>query len=108
MWLYERLNPDMQDDPLTASKIMQQTPPVPSTSIFSETDGIAPWRCCVDQCDDRTENIRVTGSHCGMTHNPLVLYAIAERLAQREHHWQPFQPSRLKRLLYKPVCGIST
>lgn len=103
--LYERLNPQQKDDPLAASGLMYQPPPVPSTSIFSERDGIAPWRCCVDACDEKTENISVPGSHCGMTHNPLMLYTVAERLSQREHNWRPFEPSLLTRLMLRPVCG---
>ena len=30
------------------------------------------------------------GSHLGLGFNPLVLFAIADRLAQPEEGWQPF------------------
>lgn len=101
--LYKRLNPEQENDPLNGSGLMRLSPPVPSTSIFSQRDGIAPWRCCVDHCDEKTENIRVPGSHCGMTHNPFILHVIAERLAQREHAWKPFRASLATRLFLRPL-----
>ena len=38
----------------------------------------------------QAESIQVPGSHLGLGFNPLVLYAIADRLAQPEGAWQPF------------------
>lgn len=103
--LYTRLNPEQKNDPLSGSGLMGRSPPVPSTSIFSQRDGIAPWRCCVDLCDEKTENIRVPGSHCGMTHNPFILHVIADRLAQREHAWKPFRAPLAARLFLRPICA---
>ncbi len=37
-----------------------------------------------------TENIEVYGSHCGLGHHPAVVYAVADRLAQPEGGWRPF------------------
>lgn len=89
--IYERLNPNAsQDELLQGTPVWEMPPPVPSTSIYSEGDGIAAWRSCVDQISDATENLRVTGSHTGMTHNPLVYYAVSERLSQADNQWQPF------------------
>ena len=34
--------------------------------------------------DEITENIHLPSSHLGMTHNPLIIYAVADRLAQAE------------------------
>jgi hypothetical protein len=42
----------------------------------------------------------VEGSHCGLGHNPVALYAIADRLAFPEDEWAPFDRSGLKRLLF--------
>ena len=71
---------------------LRASPPrsVPSTAIFSKTDGVVHWRTCLEQESDHTENIRVPGSHCGLGHNPLVLYAVADRLSQSEGNWRPF------------------
>ena len=99
--LYERMNPNQQDDPLLAQEALwQQPPPVPSTAIYSEGDGIAHWSFCIDPEDDVTENLHVPSSHLGMTHNPLVMYAVADRLAQAEGEWRPFRLlSHLKQTL---------
>ncbi len=101
--LYERMNPNQQDDPLLAQQALWKTPPpVPSTAIYSEGDGIAHWSCCIDQENEVTENMQIPGSHLGMTHNPLVLYAIADRLAQKEGHWRPFTIARhLKQMFWR-------
>jgi pimeloyl-ACP methyl ester carboxylesterase len=74
---------------------MRRTPPVPTTSIFSRTDGIAAWQTSVQREEAQAESIQVPGSHLGLGFNPLVLYAIADRLAQPERAWQPFfRPER--------------
>lgn len=53
--------------------------PVPSTAIYSRADGVADWEHCTDPYG---ENIEVTGSHMGLTHNPVVARAIAGLLAR--------------------------
>ena len=81
-------------------------PPVPTTSIYSRSDGVVHWRCTLNAPHPRTENIRVEASHFGMGHNPLVLFAIADRLAQPSDQWRPFQPEGLARHLFpKPDRG---
>lgn len=100
--LYEMLNPDFAADTLlNGEPVWAKTPPVPSSAIYSESDGIAAWQHCVEeQQSHHTENIRVNGSHCGLTHNPAVLYAICDRLAQHPERWQPFRQQWLHRLIY--------
>lgn len=68
----------------------RRTPPVPTTSIFSRSDGITAWRCAVQPEGPAAESVEVPGSHLGLGFNPLVLYVIADRLAQPEGEWQPF------------------
>jgi pimeloyl-ACP methyl ester carboxylesterase len=77
-----------------------QPPPVPSTAIYSESDGIVAWRHCREREHAHTENIRVAASHCGMGFHPLVLYAIADRLAQPEGDWKPFDRRGLRGAVY--------
>jgi pimeloyl-ACP methyl ester carboxylesterase len=75
--------------------------PVPSTSIFSRTDGIVPWKACLDTIGGAHETLEVTGSHCGLGHHPAALWAIADRLAQRAGQWQPMDiPPTLRPLLH--------
>ena len=79
---------------------LKTAPPVPTTSIYSRTDGIVAWQCSVQAPAKDTENIEVEASHVGLGVNPAVLYAIADRLAQAEGQWVPFDKSGLKRMFY--------
>ena len=73
--------------------------PVPSTSIFSKTDGIVPWRACIDERDSGHENIEVIGSHCGLGHHPGSFAVIADRLSQKPGAWQHYEPSGVAKQL---------
>ena len=53
----------------------------PRRAIFSRSDGIVAWQGCLEREGPPSENIEVEGSHCGLGHNPAVLYAVADRLA---------------------------
>jgi pimeloyl-ACP methyl ester carboxylesterase len=55
--------------------------PVPTTNIYSRTDGLVRWELCVDHASETTENIEVCGSHCGLVLNPAVARIIALKLA---------------------------
>ena len=79
---------------------LRAAPPVPTTSIWSRTDGVVSWRCSVERSHGMTENIEVDASHFGIGAHPLVLYAIADRLAQPEGEWVPFQREGWRRLAY--------
>lgn len=79
---------------------MAKAPSVPTTAIYSKTDGICAWRTCIEEQGDHLENIQVTGSHCGLGHHPAAAYAIADRLAQPEGEWAPFDRSGVKSFLY--------
>jgi alpha/beta hydrolase family protein len=75
-------------------------PPVPTTAIFSRTDGICAWQGCREQSSHMAESIEVESSHCGMGHHPAAVYAVAERLAQKEGEWAPFDRSGWRSLVY--------
>ena len=80
-----------------------RTPPprsTPSTAIYTKTDGVVHWSTCLEPESDHTENIEVPGSHCGLGFNPLVLYAIAERISQSEGSWQPFDYQGWRQLAF--------
>jgi hypothetical protein len=79
---------------------LSETPPVPTTAIFSRTDGICAWRGCMEKPSPQSENIEVESSHCGMGHHPAVVYAVADRLAQPERDWKPFDRSGWRSLVY--------
>jgi hypothetical protein len=75
-------------------------PPVPTTAIFSRTDGICAWQGCVEKAGAQAESIEVESSHCGMGHHPAVVYAVADRLAQKEGEWAPFDRSGWRSMVY--------
>lgn len=79
---------------------VSQTPPVPTTAIYSKSDGIVAWQNCRDAAGPRVENIEVRGSHCGLGVNPAVLYAVADRLAQDPADWHAFERDGMKALIY--------
>ena len=79
---------------------LREPPSLPSTAIYSRTDGIAHWRACCEPDTDHTENIEVPGSHCGLGFNALVFLAVADRLAQPEGSWEPFRREGWANLVY--------
>jgi pimeloyl-ACP methyl ester carboxylesterase len=62
--------------------------------IYSKSDGIVAWQCCLSRPAAETENVEVRSSHLGYGHNVKALRVIADRLAQPEGQWRPYQPSR--------------
>jgi pimeloyl-ACP methyl ester carboxylesterase len=76
------------------------SPPVPTTAIFSRSDGICAWQGCREQSSNMAESIEVESSHCGMGHHPAAVYAVADRLAQKEGEWAPFDRSGWRSLVY--------
>ena len=67
--------------------------PVPTTAIYSRTDGIVAWDSCVEPRGPQSESVEVRTSHCGMGHHPAALLVIADRLAQPEGAWRHYEPS---------------
>jgi pimeloyl-ACP methyl ester carboxylesterase len=80
---------------------IRQPPPVPTTSIYSKTDGVVAWQCSLNDDHPQTENIEVRASHVGMGLNPLALYAVADRLAQPLKRWERFDVQGSRRWFFK-------
>jgi hypothetical protein len=78
---------------------------VPATSILSRWDGIVAFRAAPHPPGENRENITVMGSHFGLGQHPAVLWAVADRLAQREGAWRPFRPPAILSPLYPPTPG---
>ena len=83
-----------------ASASLRTPPSVPSTAIFSRTDGVVHWSGCLEPITNHTDNIEVPGSHCGLGINPLVLYAVSDRLSQPIGAWKPFDRTGWRAHLY--------
>ena len=56
---------------------------------------VPPQEATIDGDPALHENIRVPGSHLGLGFNALVLWIVADRLAQPEEQWRPFEPAGL-------------
>ena len=79
---------------------LREAPPVPTTSIFSRTDGVVAWHCSVNDVLPHTENIEINASHIGMGVNPLALYVVADRLRQDPQTWQRFDTGGVRRWFF--------
>lgn len=100
-WLFEKLSGEtIESIPEEQFVTMRQPPPVPTTAIYSRTDGITAWQSCIERRGPQVENIEVQSSHLGLGYNPSTLYAIADRLAQAEGSWRPFVPDSSVQWLY--------
>ena len=87
---------------------LESAPPVPTTSILTKTDGVVSWRGSV-QCPSKghqTENIVVPASHVGLGVNPLVMVAVADRLAPPEAQWAPFDRSGWRGRVFKSAADL--
>lgn len=96
--MYQRLSGSIEVSPRWFE--LATPPPVPTTSIYSKSDGIIHWRCAINEPGHQSENIRVEGSHCGLGHHPAALFAIADRLLHCRDTWQPFAAEGIWRFLF--------
>ena len=88
-WLYRLVNgraPLLDDELMTR---LGTAPDVPTTSIYSRSDGVVAWQACIQHgtCE-QIENIEVDGSHLGLGWNPQVLTVLADRLSQVPGRWR--------------------
>ena len=91
---------DADHDNTRFGGVLSDPPPVPTTAIFSRTDGICAWQGCMEKTSATSESIEVESSHCGMGHHPAVAYAVADRLAQPEGSWKPFDRGGWRSMVY--------
>jgi pimeloyl-ACP methyl ester carboxylesterase len=99
-WLFERVSGHPEPD-AAMQAALREPPPVPTTSIYSRTDGIVAWRCSLNPVSALSENIEVHASHIGLGLNPLALVAIVDRLGQDPRQWKPFDASGRRRWFFK-------
>ncbi|WFU38647.1 alpha/beta hydrolase [Bradyrhizobium sp. CB82] len=101
--LYETLSGERVEDFAELREAIAGDLPVPSTSIFSRSDGIVHWRTCQCRPCERAENIEVYfASHIGLGVNPAALWAVADRLAQPEGEFWPFDRAGPFAIAYAP------
>lgn len=89
--VYRLLNGDVSQLTPEMARRLRECPPVPTTSIYSKTDGVVCWRGCIERKSGLSESVEVGASHLGMVTHPEVLRIIANRLAQPEGKWRPLR-----------------
>ena len=105
--LFRAINGTPSADEQIRRQSLNAPPPVPTTSIYSKTDGIVSWEGSVQRHyedlahAELTENIEVPASHLGLGFNALVMVALADRLRQPENDWRPFKANQWLRLAYR-------
>jgi pimeloyl-ACP methyl ester carboxylesterase len=101
--LYEALSREPVEDNSELREAIAGDLPVPTTSIYSRSDGIVNWRTCILRPSATAENIEVyLASHTGMGVNAAALWAVADRLAQAEGQFAQFDRSGPFAIAYAP------
>ena len=92
-FVYRVLNGSEPAIDLAMGEKLRTAPGVPTTSIYSRSDGVVAWQACI-QAGDRstTENVEVFGSHCGLGWNAEVFSVLADRLSQAPGAWKRYVP----------------
>lgn len=83
---------------------LAEPPEVPTTSIYTKTDGVVHWTSSIEREAHHTDNIEVRTAHCALGFNAPSLYAVADRLAQPEDGWRRFHREGWRALVY-PSSG---
>ena len=91
------------------AKVLKSPPPMPSTCVYSMTDGVVPPQSAyLDATEGEHENIWVPGSHLGLGFNAAVMWIVADRLAQPEGDWRPFRIDGRLGALYERCATLVT
>lgn len=61
---------------------LAQPLPVPSTAVYSCSDGVVDWRDCRQNPGPDGDDVAARSSHLRMGHDPAVLWLVADRLAK--------------------------
>ena len=97
---------------------LEQIPNVPITCIYTKTDGLLPWKHCLEAETLRKDikNVEVFGSHIGMGANASVLVTVANSLIENTQGEAPngiitkveniFFPKFWKQSKYNIIKGL--
>jgi pimeloyl-ACP methyl ester carboxylesterase len=101
--LYEAMSGEAVQDNSELRQAISGDLPVPTSSIYSRTDGVVNWRTCRLRPSNTAENIEVhLASHVGLGVNAAALWATADRLAQAEGQFTQFDRSGPFAIAYAP------
>jgi pimeloyl-ACP methyl ester carboxylesterase len=76
------LAPLHSPDVAALQELIERPPPVPVTALYSRTDGIVDWRCCLQEESATCVNIEVSSAHSAMGFDPEAQAVIARALAE--------------------------
>jgi hypothetical protein len=100
--VYSLLSSEQLPDSMMQLKLAD-APLVPTTSIYSKSDGVVAWQASIQapsKCNAHIENVEVFASHMGIGVNPAAWYVVADRLARGGNSWTPFQVPAAARFLF--------
>jgi hypothetical protein len=93
-WLFRLLSGSPATIDPDLSKRLRTPPAIPTTSIYSKTDGVVAWQTCRhDAPAAHIQDIEIDGSHIGMGWNSEALRVVADRLGQPLDGWKPYLPA---------------
>ena len=90
-YLFDRVNKQKSHELLEKyGGMIHANPTVPSTSIYSKTDGVVKWTYSKQDESPIAENIQVSCGHLALACDPRVIEIVADRLAQPQNQWRKF------------------
>lgn len=93
-WLFHLLSGSAPPYDAALQAGLGRAPPVPTTSIYSRSDGVVAWQTCRHDAESqRVQDVEVHGSHVGLGWNRAVLRIVGDRLAQPPGRWQRYVPA---------------
>ena len=91
-WLFQLLSGTSAAFDPALSRRLRMPPPLPTTSIYSRSDGVVAWETCRHaKLGRQVQDIEIKGSQIGMGWNPAVLQIVGDRLGQHPANWQPYR-----------------
>jgi pimeloyl-ACP methyl ester carboxylesterase len=82
-WLFRLLNGRHAPTDLSTLRRLATPPPVPTTAIFSRSDGVVAWQSCRHSGHfQHVHDVEIVGSHLGMGFNREVFDVVTRDLAR--------------------------
>jgi len=92
--VYRLLSPWHSPSSRGVYAVLNEPAAVPTTAIYTRSDGIVAWQSCLEADGPERESIEVAGPHSTMARNPAAWRIVADRLAQPEGRWRPYAESQ--------------
>lgn len=92
-WIFRMLSGSAPPFTSAMSARLRSAPSVPTTSIYSRSDGVVAWQTCRHSVESQcVQDLEVSGSHVGLGWNREVLRIVGDRLAQPPGQWLRYEP----------------